>query len=83
MLTCKHPDRDNTKLRCGYPLPCPHHTITVDLGADPPTVTIPLTSDAMRPGARRRVANVVGALVQVGDGNSMVIKKSKKRERRR
>ena len=79
MLTCRHPDRDNQKMRCGYPLPCPHHTVTVDLGADPPTVTIPITSQAMRPIARRRVGQVVSGLVQIGDGNSMVIKRKKRR----
>jgi len=25
--TCKQPDRDVPALVCGYPLPCPHHTL--------------------------------------------------------
>lgn len=79
MLTCRHPDRDNAKLLCGYPLPCPHHTVTVDLGGDPPTVTIPITSDAMRQTARRRIGQVVAGLVQIDDGNSMVIKRKRRR----
>lgn len=27
MTTCKKPDRDVPALVCGYPLPCPHHTV--------------------------------------------------------
>ena len=77
--TCAHPDRDCPKMICDHPLPCPHHTVTVDLGADPPTVTIPLTSDAMSPTARRRVGQVAGSLVQIGSGNSMVIRRSRRR----
>lgn len=26
MALCTAPDRDVPALRCGYPLPCPHHT---------------------------------------------------------
>jgi hypothetical protein len=28
-LICRHPDRHNPKLVCGYPLPCPFHTVIV------------------------------------------------------
>lgn len=28
--TCKHPDRDVRGLLCGYPLPCPHHTLVLE-----------------------------------------------------
>ncbi len=34
---CKQPDRDCPKLECGYPLPCPYHTVIIENG----TVTIP------------------------------------------
>jgi len=27
---CTQPDRHEPKLVCGYPLPCPHHTIVVE-----------------------------------------------------
>jgi hypothetical protein len=46
VLTCRHPDRDCAKLLCGYPLPCPWHTAIIDLKPNPPTITIPITSDA-------------------------------------
>lgn len=43
-MYCKKPDRDVPEILCGYPLPCPYHTVTIDLGAKPiPTVTIPVT----------------------------------------
>ena len=58
--TCRHPDRDCAKLMCGYPLPCPWHTVIVDLQADPPTVTIPVTSDALR--HRERLGDIADAL---------------------
>ena len=45
-LTCKHPDRDCAKMMCGYPLPCPWHTATIDTTKNPPTITIPVTAEA-------------------------------------
>lgn len=30
-MNCQRPDRDCPKLKCGYPLPCPYHTATMDL----------------------------------------------------
>jgi len=30
MTTCKQPDRHAPKLVCGYPLPCPHHTVVIE-----------------------------------------------------
>lgn len=29
-MTCRQPDRDEPRIKCGYPLPCPFHTIVVD-----------------------------------------------------
>ncbi len=29
-LYCQRPDRDVPGIVCGYPLPCPHHTVFVD-----------------------------------------------------
>lgn len=41
---CNKPDRDVHGTVCGYPLPCPYHTIIMDMGAKPvPTITIPAT----------------------------------------
>ncbi len=30
MTTCKKPDRDAPRLVCGYPMPCPHHTLVLE-----------------------------------------------------
>lgn len=27
---CQHPDRDVPALKCGYPFPCPYHTVEID-----------------------------------------------------
>lgn len=29
---CNQPDRDVPKIKCGYPLPCPYHTVVVEEG---------------------------------------------------
>ena len=44
MTHCTKPDRDCPELVCGYPLPCPWHTVTVDTTSDPATITIPVTA---------------------------------------
>lgn len=28
---CDEPDRDQPKIKCGYPFPCPYHTAIVDM----------------------------------------------------
>jgi hypothetical protein len=60
--TCRHPDRDCPKLLCGYPLPCPWHTVIVDESREPATVTIPVTSSAMRSPNRERVGEIARAI---------------------
>ena len=43
-MNCTKPDRDQPELVCGYPLPCPYHTVTIDTTAEPvATITIPAT----------------------------------------
>lgn len=37
---CQKPDRDVSKLTCGYPLPCPFHTIIIDVPNE--TIEYPL-----------------------------------------
>lgn len=43
-MFCKQPDRDEPRLKCGYPLPCPHHTLIADIAQQ--TVTAPLGQGA-------------------------------------
>lgn len=73
--TCRHPDRDVPKLMCGYPLPCPHHTAIIDATVEPPTVTIPVTSDAMKLPARARLGQIGRALA-----GRVVVKRPTKRK---
>jgi len=60
--TCRSPDHDNPKLLCGYPLPCPWHTVLINADAEPATVTIPVTSDALKSPAREIVGAVARAV---------------------
>lgn len=41
---CQRPDHEVSELVCGYPLPCPWHTVVIDMKPTPPTVTIPATA---------------------------------------
>ncbi len=40
--TCQHSDRHSPALKCGYPLPCQHHTVTLTEGLviQPPLVIL-------------------------------------------
>lgn len=60
-MTCRRPDRDEPKLLCGYPIPCPWHTVVLDTTTVPPTVSIPVTSPAMFQN-RALLADVADAL---------------------
>lgn len=76
MTTCRHPDRDVPKLLCGYPLPCPWHTVVID--TEKRTVTMPFESDALMSPARGRVGEVARAL-----GEKTKTKRPSKARRRR
>lgn len=41
---CDQPDRDEPKIKCGYPIPCPFHTVLID--GDKITSPIKLDSTA-------------------------------------
>ena len=30
-MFCVKPDKDEPKLTCGHPIPCPHHTVIIEL----------------------------------------------------
>ena len=57
---CNRPDRDVPTTVCGYPLPCPHHTVTIDLASR--TVTSPL---ATQPRAIQRAMELGAALADL------------------
>ena len=48
MSTCRHPDRDQPKMLCGYPIPCPWHTAIIHAEKTPITVEIPIHSDVLK-----------------------------------
>ena len=61
---CQQPDRDVSGIACGYPLPCPHHTVTIDLKDG--TITIPRYT-AMGSGVLRILDEVTDALMEDTD----------------
>jgi len=58
-LFCKRADRHAPKLVCGYPLPCPHHTLTID--AESNATVIP-PSARLTPKTRERISQISEAL---------------------
>jgi hypothetical protein len=65
---CAQPDRDEPRIECGYPLPCPHHTRVSGeaiLDADPRDVVadLPTSSGAAartrKPGRARTVDEII------------------------
>lgn len=61
---CDKPDRDvghkHPNIKCGYPLPCPFHTIVIDM-AESPTTTIPPFAN-VDPKTREHISEIVNAL---------------------
>ena len=45
---CQQPDRDAPKIKCGYPLPCPYHTVIIETAKTPSIVwpMLPTKADA-------------------------------------
>lgn len=60
VMYCKQPDRDVPKIVCGFPLPCPYHTVVID-ASNKPTVTIP-AGRAMTTKTLRRIADIADML---------------------
>ena len=38
---CQHSDRDFKNMKCGYPLPCPYHTVIIDTTRDEVKIKVP------------------------------------------
>lgn len=60
-MMCKRPDRDVRGLVCGYPLPCPWHTVSIDLTTTPAQVAEPITAK-LKLRDRRRLLEIADAL---------------------
>lgn len=66
-MNCQKPDHDSPHLVCGYPLPCPYHTVQVVLGNPVPVVSIPTTLKISPKtlGKVSAIANVLSANISV------------------
>lgn len=62
MKTCQHPDRDVPEITCGYPLPCPYHTVEIELGSKAAMATFPPEATAAIE-HQEKVQSIVRALV--------------------
>jgi hypothetical protein len=60
--TCLHPDREEPRMMCGYPIPCPFHTAIIHSNKTPVTVEIPIHSDILKSPARERVGDIARAI---------------------
>ena len=61
MKTCQQPDKHCAALLCGHPLPCPHHTCTIDIDAG--AVTVPYAAGRDDPnGVALKLVEVAEAL---------------------
>lgn len=61
--TCRRGDRDFPEMICGYPLPCPWHTVILNLKPNPPTITIPATmSKAVDPVVLNKLKKIAAVL---------------------
>lgn len=56
---CDKPDRDEPRLKCGYPLPCPHHTAIITGDAEQTAVAVPPALDLYE--------EQVSAMLDIGD----------------
>ena len=64
--TCKRPDRHVATLICGYPLPCPWHTVVLDMTLEPPTLNEPVSANVSAK-ARRKLKEIANALCEARD----------------
>lgn len=67
-LICNAPDKDMPKLKCGYPLPCPHHTAIIDVSDDPAELRIPITAKAALRN-RHHLENIAAVLLISEESN--------------
>ncbi len=61
--TCAQPDRHEPRIRCGYPLPCPYHTLVVEAGRRRSRITGRKPRFHARP---RTLADVIESLEALG-----------------
>lgn len=80
-MNCQQPDRDQPKLKCGYPLPCPWHTAVLDLESDPPRIVIPITSSTASKLKLKRLRDIGALLAEpVKKGRRKAFVKARRRK---
>jgi hypothetical protein len=58
---CTRPDRHEPRLKCGYPLPCPHHTVVGTPAKDRSTLEEPAAAE-LEEEDRRKLLDILDAL---------------------
>ena len=63
---CRRPDRDEPRMVCGYPLPCPHHSMVIDMTEEPTVIAKANHADPSQKTIRRlrEIAKALGGGVQ-------------------
>lgn len=63
---CKHPDRDEPRMVCGYPKPCPHHTLVIDMSEEPTVIAKAHHADPSQKTVKRlrEIAKALGGGLQ-------------------
>lgn len=77
--TCNRPDRDQPKILCGYPLPCPWHTAVIHADKQPPTLEVPV---AVPPRALPRLVELAASSVEWAKTPTLYPSPKKKRRKR-
>ena len=68
-MMCRQPDRDVPGIVCGYPLPCPWHTVILHADKEPPTMEVPLTVAPDVPKAKtlKRLKDIGRIIAEMND----------------
>lgn len=66
---CNKPDHDEPRITCGYPLPCPWHTVIVDLNAQ--TVSAPIGGGVVPAEKAGRIGEIAKALSDLRDRDAL------------
>lgn len=76
-MMCTKPDRDEPRMVCGYPVPCPHHTVILSTASekhDPnPTIMVSATKPLSK--KTERLLHEVAAAALALDGTKSPAKK--------
>lgn len=60
---CDRPDRDAPGMRCGYPLPCPWHTVEAEIKHGDLVITVPRVGE-LDEITLKQIAAIVAAIFE-------------------